>query len=427
MHSKYDASHVSKSSGSSTTATATTTTTAIAPTTITSPAIATLPKADTVIGFGADYNLKTYQHFIGSLRNTGFTGNIIIGMGSWDDYNYNYSGNGNGNGNGNDKQKFSYTHKYRARGSTNANANANASIKVDAIARNEILSYLSTQNVSVQMISIAKCDNKENGGGDGICLQELQDWKLAWGSYALARNWLRECSACHSGQVLLVPVHSTFFLQSPFQLQHKHKHQDDSAIGLHLYETPFTIRNWRVEKFLRQCKIFQWDVPLLSSAIVQGDGMSVLFYLETMVGEIHEWRIRMHALESESESESDACHSNSKLHGDEMAIHNYLFYNGALRATVHDPNSGHVSLVPMGASYDNAVVDETSIVVALDGPNGAFRSWVETKYKMGMGIAAAVMEGKTKPYSSPLQSMAMEYFVGGDRIVLSRWMDKNQQ
>ena len=402
MHSKYDARDITESSDSST-ATAN-----IASTTITSimskqaTATSTLPKADTVIGFGADYNLKTYQQFIGSLRNTGFTGNIIIGMGSWDGYNY--------------------KHKYHTR----------TSIKVDALARNEILSYLQTQNVSVQMIPIIKCDNKDVLDGDGeeygICLKQLQDWKLAWGSYALAREWLRECTACHSGQVLLVPVHSTFFLQSPFQHNHNHrqhgqqKHKDDSAIGLHLYETPFPTRNWRVGKFLQQCKEFQWDVPLLSSAIVQGDGMSVLFYLETMVGEIHEWRTRMLASKSESKSGADACHSNSKLHGDEMAMHNYLFYNGALRATVHRPNSGHVSLVAMGASYDNAVGDETSIVVALDGPNGAFRSWVETKYRI-----ETVVEGKTKPYSSPLQSMAMEYFVRGDRVVLSEWMDKNRQ
>lgn len=311
-----------------------------------------------------------------------------------------------------------YIHKHKYHTST--------SIKVDALARKEILSYLQTQNVSVQMIPIAKCDKKENRDGNaeeyGICLKELQDWKLAWGAYALAREWLRECTACHSGQVLLVPVHSTFFLQSPFQL----KRRDNSAIGLHLYETPFPTQNWRVGKFLQQCKEFQWDVPLLSSAIVQGDGMSVLFYLETMVGEIHEWRTRMLASESESESasesESDACHSNSKLHGDEMAMHNYLFYNGALRATIHGPNSGHVSLVPMGASYDNAVGDETSIVVSLDGPNGAFRSWVETKYRMETVVGEVSM-----PYSSPLQSMAMEYFIRGDRVVLSEWTHKNQQ
>jgi hypothetical protein len=393
MHSKYDARDISKSSETFTT---TADISSIISKQATATATATLPKADTVIGFGADYNIKTYQQFIGSLRSTGFTGNIIIGMGSWD----------------------GYIHKHKYHTST--------SIKVDALARKEILSYLQTQNVSVQMIPIAKCDKKENRDGNaeeyGICLKELQDWKLAWGAYALAREWLRECTACHSGQVLLVPVHSTFFLQSPFQL----KRRDNSAIGLHLYETPFPTQNWRVGKFLQQCKEFQWDVPLLSSAIVQGDGMSVLFYLETMVGEIHEWRTRMLASESESESasesESDACHSNSKLHGDEMAMHNYLFYNGALRATIHGPNSGHVSLVPMGASYDNAVGDETSIVVSLDGPNGAFRSWVETKYRMETVVGEVSM-----PYSSPLQSMAMEYFIRGDRVVLSEWTHKNQQ
>ncbi len=105
-----------------------------------------------------------------------------------------------------------------------------------------------------------------------------------------------------------------------------------------------------------------------------------------------------------------------------MAMHNYLFYNGALRATIHGPNSGHVSLVPMGASYDNAVGDETSIVVSLDGPNGAFRSWVETKYRMETVVGEVSM-----PYSSPLQSMAMEYFIRGDRVVLGKWTHKHQQ
>jgi len=340
-------------------------------------------KGDTVIGFGADYNLKTYRQFIGSLRNTGFTGNIIIGMGSYDGYQY-------------DK-------------TTNKNTNKNLQIHIDPIARREILSYLQEQNVSVHMIPVTdKCKPPHarhiNINDNDICLEELQEWKLAWGSFFLARKWLRDCKVCHPGQVLMVPVHSTFFLQSPFPPSLQGREREPS-IGLDLYETQFVTDNWRVNMFLDKCKGFRWDVPLLSSAVVKGDGMSVLYYLETMVGEMYNWA-----------EEKKCC---SSLHGNEMAMHNYLFYNGEIRAKVHTPSSNFVALVPKGVAYENNVNEGTRVVVALDGPNGNFSSWVATKQD--------VMVTREKLHSSPLQEMAMEYFDREDFAVLNKWMVASRQ
>jgi hypothetical protein len=354
------------------------------------PSSIPMQKGDTVIGFGADYDLKTYQQFIGSLRNSGYTGNIVIGMGSYDGYQHD-----------------------------DTHTNTNVNIRIDPIARREILSYLREQNVSVKMIPVTNkyCNAPHEMKDNDICLEELQGWKLAWGSYFLAEKWLRDCKVCHSGQVLLVPVHSTFFLQSPSSpsLSHerararepKHDQEKDNTIGLDFYETQFDTQDWRVNMFLSKCKGFQWDVPLLSSAVVKGDGMSILFYLETMVGEMYNW------------ADQEKCHS--ILQGDEMAMHNYLFYNGEIRAKVHPPSSDFVSLVPKGVSYENSINEGTRVVVALDGPNDSFSSWVATKQE------AKETKGTSRLHSSPLQEMAMEYFHQEDFAVLSKWMDTRRQ
>lgn len=272
------------------------------------------------MGLGADYDLKTYQQFVGSLRKTGYKGNIILGV---------------------------------AQGNMHTYHDDN---------HQKILSYLRDNHVTVNIIPVQDC--MENSGG--VCLDGLDgagEWNLSWGYYFLLRKWLKECLDCSTGPVLLVSVPGTTFLQSPFALEEKsyndHDHGHDNLPfrqRLELYETPLSTDHWKSATFLQKCQRWDWDVPLISSSIVQGDRMSVLFYLEAMLGEMIRWK----------EGSREDCDS-KLLHGhghEEMFIHNYLFYNGDILATtVHSPSTslGFVKFVSDSDS-SNAEMDNTKEV-----------------------------------------------------------------
>ena len=227
---------------------------------------------DTIIGIGSDYDISTYHQFVDSTRQSGFKGNIILGM--------------------RDTQNL-------------AGSRSKA----------EILSYLQDQGVIVKDIGTVKCINDH----DATCLDINPNMKPAWAHYVLAREWLRECKSCN-GSILITKVQSSIFKSVPFSSF------ETIEGGLHLFETPFNIEDENVALSLKQCKNFEWDVPLLSSSIAIGDRMTIFFFLEILINELYEW------------NRKEDCRSIAE--GDETAIINYLFYNGDFRANVHDLSSG---------------------------------------------------------------------------------------
>jgi hypothetical protein len=341
-------------------------------------------KYGTVIGLGADYDLPTYQRFVGSLRKTaGYRGNIILGM---------------------QQQQLQ-----RQRQGPKAHE------------KQEILSYLVQHNVTIQNIHVQQdChdDDVVSLLAEGVvCLDDplsKHGWKLSWRNYFLVRQWLKECTVCNAGPILLVSIPDTTFLQSPFDLHHNNKDNDDNdndadvnaqdnQIRLELYETPLSTDNWRLAMFLKTCKGFNWDdVPLISSQVIKGDRMSILFYLEAMLEEMRHWK------ESTTTTTKD-CHFN--LHGDDLSIHNYLYYNGNILAQVHSAsNRQHhdVTFVTQENEYEDLLERDDQgkgrwIVRLLNEPDG------------DGGI------------HSPLHALAPGYFTREDYNVLSNWTRKNHQ
>jgi hypothetical protein len=262
-------------------------------------------KFGTVIGMGVDYDLQIYQRFVGSLRKTGFKGNIILGL----------------NGGWQKKEKEEYYFKDPKEKKTHG----------------EIYSYLVQNNVTIQYIHVQSCSSSDptfHTAGGIICLDHpLNDWKLSWGNYFLVRQWLKECRDCNAGPVLLVSIQDTTFVKSPFAMEDDDENAESDMdngterAGLELYETPYSItHHWRSAMFLETCKGFRWDVPLISSQVIKGDRMSILFYLEAMLEEMRRW------------NESKHCQF-PHMYGDELSIHNYLFYDGHILAKVHSSAS----------------------------------------------------------------------------------------
>jgi hypothetical protein len=241
---------------------------------------------NTVIGMGSGYDLQTYQQFVGSLRSLGFEGTIIL------------------------------------------------SVTKDS--NPDVISYLSSQNVQMKVISTVKCSqpikNQEH------CIEGYDAIHTSWTSFYLARSWLKDLSLCSSASVIIASIPHVKFVKDPFLNKHT------TGQGLHLFQMSFfDTTNWRVAKTLHYCTEskysdvpyddendnvsknkslhFHWDVPLLSTSIIIGGIQSIFFVLDGMILTMQKWK------------QQETCPTH--IHGTEMAILNYLYYNGDIYAHAH--------------------------------------------------------------------------------------------
>lgn len=298
-----------------------------------------VPNQDTIIGIGADYDIQVYKKFIGSIRKSGFSGNIILGM--------------------SDQQHH---------------ANNDGHIE-------DILSYLHAQNVIVKTIQAVIC----SFDASQICLQDYAHLKPSMASYFLVKKWLGDCIECN-GLVMLAPIPNVYFQDVPFNFQSTQHDIRNPQGAIHLFEMPATTENWRVALHLSQCKDFQWDVPLLSSIVI-GDRMSTLFYFEAFLGDVYDWQT------------NKDCKSN--LHGKELAMHNYLFYNGDYRAKVHEyeESSGLITFVTNEEYTGKRKFESSSPIIASMDDESSIAS--SPKF--------------------PFRAMAMEYYSLVDRQSLAKF------
>lgn len=197
----------------------------------------------TVIGMATNYDLVTHQRFIGSLRKSGYSGNILL--------------------------------------------------LVESSISSEIQQYFKARNVTyrkVEMLSSTSCVNAKHHKGlnseikNENCLKEYPELKARWGRYPLLRDFLKDCEAC-TGPVLYVDVRDAFFQRDPFGpgsppirgLQVYQEHQDH------------TTKHWFVARPMLQCKNVQYDEPNLCSGSTVGTRPAMVKYLDIMYEEIKVW------------------------------------------------------------------------------------------------------------------------------------------
>jgi hypothetical protein len=117
----------------------------------------------TVIGMASAKDLLTFQRFVGSLRQTGFGGVIILGV--------------------EDPSP-------------------------------EVLAYLSDHDVIVKTLEPIAC-TFEAAKKDEACYQPYTHIKREWAHFPLARDWLSACASC-TGPVVFTSVDDTYFQNNPF-------------------------------------------------------------------------------------------------------------------------------------------------------------------------------------------------------------------
>jgi hypothetical protein len=232
----------------------------------------------TVMAIATNYDLWTYQRFVGSLRYSGYKGRIIVAL----------------------------------------EPNPNP----------KIVSYLLEKNVTIKILSWTNCtymrmddNNQKDIFKSTTCAYPYPDIKIRWSRFPLMRDWLMECTTC-TGPILIADARDLIFQRNPFDI-HAPK-----VTGLQLYQEHInmTTKNWLVEWPLRDCKGVTYNEPMLCSGTTIGTRETMLEYLTIMYEEMKVW------------INDPKCRFN--INGDDQSIHNYLYYSGKFpkATTVSVPN-----------------------------------------------------------------------------------------
>jgi len=229
---------------------------------------------------GTGYHLYDYQRYVGSLRKTGFEGNIILAVAP----------------------------------------------DIDAISEE----YLRSKNVIFHKVRYVECshpvkDPSKARAGDQhdqelvTCLDPYPTLKHRWARFPLLRDYLLDCGG-HAqpevqcgGPVLVSDLRDTVFQRNPFGPE------APRVTGLQVFAEHYTIRttHWLVDWPVGDCKGVHYDEPMLCSGTTIGTRRAMLQYLDIFHKEMNAWM----------EDPKCCCFDTN---GDDQSMHNYLFYSHAL-------------------------------------------------------------------------------------------------
>ena len=235
----------------------------------------------TVMAMATGYDLIDYQRFVGSLRKTGFLGNIILVV----------------------------------------------SPKIESTEEN----YLLEKNVIMHKAQYVNCSHngdlaeKSKDKTDShteellTCVHPYPKLKHRWARFPLLRDLLLECGGQPNpeikcgGPVLVTDMRDTVFQRNPFGPE------APKVYGLQVFEEHYTIRttHWLVNWPVKECKGVEYNEPMLCSGTTIGTRQAMLDYLEIFHAEMNLWM----------ESPKCCCF---QTNGDDQSMHNYIYYSGML-------------------------------------------------------------------------------------------------
>ena len=259
------------------------------------------PGKDAVIGLAAFKNFQNgFRRLIGSLRSSLYDGHIILGV-----------------------------HKDIS---------------------NAEIDFLKRMDVTIYIVEFVECDQKilENvekvkGTIRGKCSKGLENLKLEWGRYEMARQWLHDCSNC-TGWNLVMDTRDVFFQENPF---HGLGDPLTSVVNLYFSEelSPNTsVDSNPIRSFVAgNTRNYQHIVPcygaenykpysnraVLCSGTIIGNRIGVNRFLDVLVHEFYK----------NNEKSNTKCRSPCTT--DQWTM-NYLYYNG------YFGDNGHTATIPWG-------------------------------------------------------------------------------
>eukprot|EP00547_Thalassionema_nitzschioides_P015442 CAMPEP_0194240518 /NCGR_PEP_ID=MMETSP0158-20130606/6667_1 /TAXON_ID=33649 /ORGANISM="Thalassionema nitzschioides, Strain L26-B" /LENGTH=450 /DNA_ID=CAMNT_0038975229 /DNA_START=240 /DNA_END=1592 /DNA_ORIENTATION=- len=228
--------------------------------------------SSTVIALAVGYGLHVYQQFVESLRATGFQGHIILGV----------------------------------------------------KANHGLDRYFQKWNVTYKEIAITCHSYCTHYPDVKKCAKDYPQYKLSWGRFPLARDWLLECQTCTSG-VLLTDARDAYFQTDPFRYPFGDAPLQYLPAELMLFEEipEQTTDHWLTAIPIEQCRRMKLDTsPMLCSGSTMGTRQGILNYINVMIQEFDYWNARKE------------CRT-TNMEGDDQAIHNYLYYTQAFANNNH--------------------------------------------------------------------------------------------
>lgn len=242
----------------------------------------------TVIALAAGYGLGTYEQFVGTLRATGYQGHIILG--------------------------------------------------VAPDLASDIVDYFQKMNVIWKEVPISTDDDCTYPDFGKKCVAAYPDYKLSWGRFPLARDWLLECEEC-TGGVMLTDSRDAYFQTDPFSYPFGDKPMEELPGELMVFEEipEQTTNHWLTAGPIGKCKKEKLDgYPMLCSGSTMGTRQGILDYIDVMVEEFDNWK-------AEKDCRSD-------MVGDDQSIHNYLYYKQRFKNAVSIPHrTGPIHVVGVQA------------------------------------------------------------------------------
>jgi len=239
-------------------------------------------KTATVMAMATGYKLRDYERFVGSLRKTGYEGNIIL------------------------------------------------VVAPDIPEKEE--KYLKSKGVIMHKAEYTTCSHpvneelqKKKDQLDShtkellTCVHPFPKLKHRWARFPLLRSLLLECGGqpdpeiqC-GGPVLITDMRDTYFQRNLFGPEAPKVH------GLQVFEEHYSIKttHWLVDWPVGDCKGVHYNEPMLCSGTTIGTRQAMLDYLEIFHGEMNVWM----------ESPKCCCF---ETNGDDQSMHNYMYYSGML-------------------------------------------------------------------------------------------------
>jgi len=282
----------------------------------------------TVMAYVTGYELPVYQQFVGSLRNSGFTGHVILAVGQ--------------------------------------------------TLQEGVEEYLLEKNVTYHHSIPVNCTLLPTIVGDSVhhqeaktCVHPYPELKARWSRFPLLRDYLVECLEC-TGPVLVTDVRDVFFQRDPFG------EGSEQVEGLQVFEEykSQTTNHKLVKGPVAKCKHMSLgNKPMLCSGTTIGTRDSMIQYLTIMEEEMRQWM-----------KDSNCCCN--VLNGDDQSIHNYLYYTKRLPFATAVPNRmGTVNTVGVqGAKIWNAHIQsrmellitnqQTAVGMLMDGSDGNGDRWL---------------------------------------------------
>mmetsp|Transcript_7581 Transcript_7581/g.11578 ORF Transcript_7581/g.11578 Transcript_7581/m.11578 type:complete len:541 (-) Transcript_7581:147-1769(-) len=242
----------------------------------------------TVIALAAGYGISTFEQFVGTLRATGYQGHIILG--------------------------------------------------VAPDPASNIVDYFQKMNVIWKEVPISTGDSCTYPDFGEKCVAAYPDYKLSWGRFPLARDWLLECEEC-TGGVMLTDSRDAYFQTDPFSYPFGDKPMEELPAELLVFEEipEQTTSHWLTAGPIGKCKKERLDGhPMLCSGSTMGTRKGILDYIDVMMEEFDNWK------------EEKDCRSD--MVGDDQSIHNYLYYKQRFKNVASIPHrTGPIHIVGVQA------------------------------------------------------------------------------